>query len=122
MGKLIAIRLQNNPDGKEGHEERERYQESSKQFPAKRKYTGGEQHQFTKPPVANVTKKQARALQRLEMKENCEDYTELCKRGNCQFCATRDERTKKVIEKAKVLIDKFEKHSTGTEFQEDYLR
>jgi len=122
MGKLTAIRHQENPDGVEGHKERERLQEASKQFPAKRKYTGGDQHWFTKPPVANISEKQAVALKRLEMKESCEDYSDECSPNKCFLCTKRDERAEHVVEKAKALINTFEKHSTGTEFQEDHIR
>lgn len=123
MGRLTTIRQQENPDGVEGHKERERLQKESKREPVKRKYTGKDQHWFTKPPQANLTNRQRRNLKRLDMKENCEDYTDDCKPSNCMYCEKRDARTRVIVETAKVIIETYEKeHSNGTEFREDNIQ
>lgn len=93
------LKLQQNPDGEEGHEERKQIQEASMQFPKKKKYTGGARHCYTEYNMNVITK------QITEMKENCIAYDAKCNPYQCSwYCPKRDKAIEKILDRSREVI------------------
>lgn len=80
MGFINIMKQQENPDGVSGHEGREQFQEESKQFPRKKKFTGGRKA-YVSAPV--ITSSMQRALDNEHMKKNCAYWSGWCKITEC---------------------------------------
>jgi len=86
MGFTNIMKQQENPDGEEGHLEREFYQEWSKQFPKKKKFTGGSKQN----PEHIITNRQQKELDIQQMKRDCDVYTNGCQIYQCSMCHRRE--------------------------------
>ena len=105
---------QENPDGREGHNERLLMQEESRKFPKKLKFIGGGSHEYTVPVLS---KEDQRSLDIEVMKRNCNLYKHGCHIKNCNsLCKAKlpknDKRSK---EKIYTMMRKFMK-------REDYWK
>lgn len=73
MGFTNIMKLQENPDGIEGHNERDVLQEISKCAPAKKKYTGLKKRFHPKQSqTPELTKEQRIAISKRNMKNSCQ--------------------------------------------------
>lgn len=107
MGFTNVMKLQENPDGIEGHEERVAMQDASKRFPPKRKYTGNYDERVHH--YSEQTKKERVLSIKQIMKQTCESYIDKCRPGNCCFCVHYINNAQEVIDKAKRIIEEYEK-------------
>lgn len=93
MGFTNIMKLQENPDGIDGHNERDVFQEISKCAPAKTKFTRGKgYHDYTVP---TLTKTQQRFLDLESMKLRCDYVVNSCNIKNCPTCGRPDKMRRK---------------------------
>lgn len=80
------MKSQKDPDGIEGHKERERLQEQAKSFPKKRKFTGGNKRKLE----WDLFNQSQTDLDRQYLKQICEFYKPGCNFGSCNQCKKKE--------------------------------
>lgn len=91
MGFIAVMKQQKNPDGREGHKEREEIQRRSKLNKRKKKYIGAKEPKRYPPMLPWQKKEVNNRLNKVFMKSNCASYKEGCTIENCTECKRNPE-------------------------------
>ena len=92
-GLQRVLRSQENPDGEEGHRERQEMQDRSRKEPPKNKFI--KKARGTRDPTQVITKADQRALDIKVMKERCDVYMPGCCLSQCHTCKRKNRLMKK---------------------------
>ena len=107
MGFINIMKEQENPDGAEGHRERELLQEIYKKAPTKKKFSGKGRGKSEWMLIEEDRLRDERAKERLKeiwtekdrLKSRCEYYKEGCTSNNCPHCRKNPHRQIKALKK-----------------------